>query len=211
MRKTSTSSHSRVALLLISATAACTSTGINSNSSLGERPVLQGKIDSWSSGPGFSLEASVISAPDGISGLATAPIDEFGNFAITLPDAFTLASYLVQQNIDPKKPLPNCSGIEFQSNPQQFMTAVLRLQAIKGSTKFLVFQGNPTTNVAYIYSDKEVNQVGSIKCIYGTLTATEMINVHLTRGWNREIIIPNATGSTTTTGELPDGVKWTAQ
>lgn len=53
--------------------------------------------------------------------------------------------------------------------------------------------------------------MGSIKCTYGALTTTEMIDGNLTRGWNREIIIPHAKGSTTTTGELPDGVKWTAQ
>jgi len=207
-------------MLLTAGLGACGDSG-----NLGDQPVLSGQISGWSRGTGFTLQAlgTTTSNPPAVNVIASAPIDEAGNFSITLPGGGALGPYLRQQHIDPTTELPaNCTA-NVQLNPTDLSSVNLSLTATSGTTKLEVDQSSEislagVTFVLYTYVDRDADESGTVDCTATPPTnkaIKQQFDVHLRTGWNRVIVAntldATAVNSKSYVGPVPDGVKWIAK
>ena len=180
-----------------------------SNSSLGAQPVLTGQIDGWTRGAGFTLQASLITMSASAPPLATAAIDDAGNFSIALPGPSALASYLTPQHFDVNQPTPGCTGTNLQVSPQDFATVVLSLKATSGTLQLPVSQKvAPSTSIVYVYVDRDLNETGRLDCTFGTLKIQETVDIHFGLGWNAEVNVTQGSSTNATSSPIPSGAKW---
>lgn len=206
-------------MLLAAGLGACGDSG-----NLGDQPVLNGQISGWSRGTGFTLQAlgTTTSDPPAVNVIASAPIDEAGNFSITLPGSSALGPYLRQQHVDSSTDLPaNCTA-NVQINPTDLSSVNLSLSATSGTTKLEVAQSSEFnltafSAVVYTYVDRDADQSGTGNCTAAPPNPAVRLqfDVQLRTGWNRVIAANTFDGTTLTTksyvGPVPDGVKWFAK
>lgn len=216
--------RARSSFLLLSAfmTLKLTACG-SSDSALGDQPTLTGQLDGWNRGTGFTLQVSVLraSSPPLSTVIASAPIDAAGNFSITLPGSATLTPLLTAQHVDQTQMLASCSG-NVQVTPSDFAAAAAFFTAVNGTSALSVTLGNGVSGntsglqiiAGYTYVDRDFSEVGTLACNASGAMQQSTADVHLKTGWNREVLslmLDTAAGmitSSTSTGPLPDGVKW---
>jgi hypothetical protein len=199
-------------LAFVSGIAAC-----GAATPLGEQPTLSGQIEGWNKGAGYMLKAT---ADDGDEvTLGAAPIDEAGNFSITLAGEETLSGHLIPMmlNSTMNGSTPTCSG-NINLSPSSFSSATAQFNAVNGNTQIEIAHQlsgaivGPRDTASYIYVDTDVDETGSVDCKNGSSQATASYNVHLKKGWNRLIQIYHSDGVTLDvnfhTGDLPDGMTW---
>lgn len=205
-----------VSTLLSLALTACGS----SDSALGDQPTITGQLDGWNRGTGFTLQASVLKTiiPPVTTVIASAPIDAAGNFSITLPGSAILNPLLTTQHSDPSQLPAPCTG-NIQVTPSDFAGTTALFTAVSGTTTLSVSLGSvgngPQITAAYAYVDRDVSETGTLTCNYSSVMQQSVADVHFKAGWNLELLQQNlntAAGmatSSTSTGPLTDGVKWT--
>ncbi len=195
----------------------------SSDSALGDQPTITGQLDGWNRGTGFTLQASVLKAgaPPLSTVIAGAPIDAAGNFSITLPGSATLTPLLTTQHVDQTQISATCSG-NVQVTPSDFAAAAALFTAVNGTTTLSVTLGNGASGTTsglqliagYTYVDRDFSETGTLTCNAGGAMQQSTADVHLKAGWNREVLslmLDTAAGmitANTSTGPLPDGVKW---
>lgn len=194
----------------VSGIAAC-----GASTPLGEQPTLSGQIEGWNKGAGYMLKAA---SEDQVT-LGTAPIDEAGNFSITLAGQEVLAGHLIPMmlNSTMNGGTSSCSG-SINLSPSSFNSANAKFSAVSGTTSIRIAHQmsgaivGPRDTASYIYVDTDVDETGSVDCQIDTKVASAHYGVHFKKGWNRVVQTYRSDGVKLDvefhTGELPDGMVW---
>jgi hypothetical protein len=104
---------------------------------LGDSPTITGRIEAWSMGSGYTLQAEVSAAPTAQRILATGAIDPAGNFSITLPGAAVMNTYSPHQSTLVSGSV-NCSGAvdgSLSVNPNPIVGVQPRFYAVLGTNR----------------------------------------------------------------------------
>lgn len=201
---------------------------------LGDSPTISGRIEAWSRGSGYTLQAEVSAAPMAQRILATGMIDSEGNFSITLPGPAVMNTYtsyqstLVSGNI-------NCGGPvdgSFSLDPNPIMGVEPSFYAVQGTnrrpvklTAFFTAQTTSQTlvNVSYDYSPINASASGQINCSIIDDTGTQrgtvqtILSLSIAPGWNSVVSESRAEptsgqrGNSTMTlysGSAPGQARW---
>lgn len=169
---------------------------------LGDSPTISGRIEAWSMGSGYTLQAEVSAAPTAQRILATATIDPGGNFAITLPGATVMNTYGAYQSTIVSGSV-NCSGPvdgSISVNPNPIVGVQPRFYAVMGTTRRRVsltainaMQTTQTvsatqTSVSYYYSAVDASASGQVSCTVNTGmqqgTVRSSLGLSIAPGWN---------------------------
>lgn len=202
---------------------------------LGETPTLSGRVEAWSLGTGYTVQAEVTAAvtDPSLRVLGTGTIDEVGQFSITLPGAEVMNKYgnfqstLISGASD-------CNGGTLDGsvtvNPNPLQGVKLTLYAVSGSTKRRISQTSTSLTrmnqmstqtslgVAYYYSLIQGSASGSATCTAGSISSRISLGVGLNPGWNSvvtdvhtEQLAPSSgtVSSTLYSGSAPVQVQWT--
>ena len=201
---------------------ACSGSG-----TLGEQPTIRGQVvdpfsGAWIYGSGFSMNLELEDQASARAVLATAPIDDQGNFMITLPPLSKVEAYLQERSVTPYAAAASCTNtITVSTLPAK--SSVARFVATKGSVGYAIMPvmldrsaAERATRVTYyhhVYSDRDFAVEGNIRCPNGSgpshITAKESYK----SGWNvfadtyasLDTLHPTRT---TANFPVPDGVKW---
>lgn len=197
--------------VLVSGIAAC-----GAATPLGEQPTLSGQIEGWSRGAGYMLKAA--SDEDQLT-LGTAPIDEAGNFSITLAGQEVLDGHLILMmlNSTMNGGTSSCSGT-INLSPSSFSSANAKFTAVNGTTSIRIAHQmsgaiiGPRDTASYVYVDTDVDETGDVDCQVGNNQASAHYGVHFKKGWNRVVQLYRSDGGKLDveihTGDLPDGMTW---
>lgn len=204
---------------------------------LGDSPTISGRIEAWSMGSGYTLQAEVSAAPTAQRILATGTIDPGGNFSITLPGAAVMNTYstyqstLVSGNV-------NCSGAvegSISVNPNPITGVSPRFYAVLGTTRRRVSltainatqttqsASTTQTSVAYYYSAVDASASGQISCTITSGTSSQQgtvrssLGLSMAPGWNSVVSDlraeqtagqPSTSSVTLYSGSAPGQAQW---
>lgn len=170
---------------------------------LGDSPTISGRIQAWSLGTGYTLQAEVSAAPTAQSILAMGPIDAGGNFSITLPSTAVMTTYIAYPSTIASGRV-SCSGTlegSIAVNPNPLTGVQPRFYAVLGAIRkrvsLIAINSTQTaqtvsgiqTSVSYYYSATAGSASGQTRC---TLTGNDSqqgtvrnsFSLSIAPGWN---------------------------
>lgn len=202
--------------------------------SLGDSPTINGTIQGWTLGSGYSLQAELASGPltQQQRILATGSIDPQGTFSITLPGAAVMNQYVQSQGIVVTAN-SGCNGTlvgGVSVSPDPLQAIKIYFYAVQGTTHKRITQigfnymattmssTQSSTQVNYYYSLMTSTASGQVSCTSSTGTIRAAVSIGMVPGWNSVVSEVFAerqntgmiNGSTSMyTGSAPGQAQWT--
>lgn len=198
-----------------------------SEGAIGEDATLSSKIEGWSEGAGYSINAIMLSAPMNSPVLAAGHVDDKGAFSIKLPSSEAVAPYLLAAN-----PLPEMKGCTALPtyDPVDMKIASLDFSAKKegaSSIPLILLNRVPDrsprvgdTAAGFMYSDHDGSIHGTLKCTGPIGSISVGYDLTLSKGWNSVVSMIKelsdtpaspAVSSELHSGAIPNEVKWRKQ
>ena len=188
-----------------------------------DQMLLSGRIDGWSQGGNFQLQAAIVTLkppmPTYSPALASGTIDSAGNFTITLPGRAAVMPYFTATHCDSTVPT-DCSGT-LKCDRMDNALASLDLKAVSGTMSLTLYHRSDIINrpatyqtVQYYFSDQADRETADYTCTDTSGTYTLIEDLTSKAGWNASVLSVTESGSTTTekrtSGEIPSSLKWYA-
>lgn len=187
----------------------------NRSSGLLDPPNISGQIKNWTYGAGFTIQATMGRDDQTI---ATTPIDESGNFLITLPPLDTVRGLLTSMGGGISAE-PGCTDNVYIYPNEDYLAGNVAFQAVSGRQKIPISYGMPeivaTSSSAigsFIYVDSNHIYEGNSTCTINSFKDSKTFDIYYQTGLNRSfwtiVYTDRSIESNYSTGEVPVGVVW---